>query len=86
MAKMTTLAKIEKTVLDMAGTSTELRELDATLLEISDMGLTSVETRLKSAQKRAKEDYDYLANKIRGYVAREATLEKLIELAPRLFS
>lgn len=86
MAKLTTLQKINKTVSDMSQTVVELKELDAALIEISDLKLESINARLNAAKSRASEDYLYLSNKIRGYVAREASLEKLIELAPRMFS
>lgn len=86
MAKMTTLQKINKTVADMSGTTQELKELDSVIVAIAGMELKNVEDRLFAARKRAAEDYEYLSNKIRGYVAREANLDKLIEVARQLFS
>jgi hypothetical protein len=83
MAKMTPLAKLEKASKDLTKVREELSDVQEVIKLANN---DRVKAKMENAAIRYREDVEYLSLKIRGIIAREAPIEKLIASAKTLLS
>jgi hypothetical protein len=86
MARKTPLQKLNETAANLEKVQAELSTFSAILKLPQLVDCPEAVQKMKNYETRCIEDVEYLSNRIRGIIVREASISKLVENAKLLLS